>query len=116
MEQKINNEVSSKASNPLASSLNVKISMPEVFNIEMVEASQFKDYELWSTGASLMLNLFVGFIVATATNTVPERVALLWSISCIFLLLFVGAIILTLRYRKQISRGKQSIKMIASQE
>lgn len=116
MEQKTNNEASNKASNPLASSLNVKISIPDVFNIEMVEASQLKDYELWATVSSLMLNLFVGFIVAAATNTVPERETLLWSISCIFFLLFVGAIILTLRYRKQISRGKQAIKMVASQE
>lgn len=90
--------------------------MPEDFNIEIVEASQLKDYELWAAVASLMLNLFVGFIVAAATNTVSERCVLLWSISGIFLLLCIGAFYFTFRFRNKISRAKQTIKMVASQE
>lgn len=103
-------------SNPLAANLHVRLSMPESFEIEIVEASQFREYELWALVSSIMLNLSIGFIVAAATNDVPERCSLLWITSAIFIVLFLSASLLTAKYRKKIKREKQIVKMVASQE
>jgi len=103
-------------SNPLAANLHVRLSMPDSFDIEIVEASQFKEYELWAIVTSLMLNLLVGFVVAAATNVVPERRALLWVISLVFFFLFCGAFVLTIMFRNKIKKAKQTVKMVASPE
>ena len=103
-------------SNPIATSVQVRLSMPDSFDIEMVEASRLREYEIWAFVASLMINFMVGFTVAAATNTVQERMILLWAISVIFFLFSLGSIIMMLKYRRKISQAKQTIKMVASTE
>lgn len=101
-------------SNPLASNLHVRLSMPDAIDIEIVEASRLKEYELWAGFASFMLNFLVGFVVAAATNSVPERAALLWTISGIFVALFVITLLLALKFRKKIGNAVQTVKMVPS--
>lgn len=115
MSNSINNTIANE-SNPLASNLKVRLSVPASIDIEIVEATHLKEYEIWAVVSSLMLNLLVGFVVAATTNTVKERTVLLWAISAIFFLLLIGAVIIMIVYRKKISRDKQTVRMVASSE
>lgn len=118
MEDQLNktNVPPTNESNPLAANLKVWLSLPEALSIEMVEASQLSNYELWTFVSSLLMNLCVGFVVAAATNTVPERRVVLWLISVIFGLLLVGSIVLMFSFRKKISKAKTTIPMKAVQD
>ena len=110
------NNTPSIESNPLADNLKVRLTLPESLSIEMVEASQFSNYELWTLVSSILMNLFVGFVVAAVSNTVPERCSVLWVISGIFFLLLIGSIILMVHFRNKLKMAKTTIPMKAVQD
>lgn len=114
--QNIVNPPLQNESNPLASNMRVNLSLPDSFDIEMVEASQLSNYELWSVVSSIMINLVVGFAVAAVTNTEPKRCALLWGVTAIFTVLFLGAIFLTVHFRRKLKKNTQVVKMVAKPE
>ncbi|HHQ4763080.1 TPA: hypothetical protein ACSP8C_003486 [Aeromonas veronii] len=55
---------SSPSTNPLSSSLNIVVSIPEAIEIKMVDASMLADYEVWFFISSILSSGFIGFLVA----------------------------------------------------
>ena len=113
MSQKDNNNHDHTESNPLAKNVSINVLMPSDLTIEMIEASSFGDYELWSIITSLMLNFVVGFAVGAATNAnSPSHSLLIW-ISAIFGVLFIGSVVVLLVKRKRIRKNSKTVKFKA---
>ena len=95
------NPKASNESNPIGEELMVEVSIPEKIEIKMVDASSLNDFELWSLLASIFCNFFVGFLVASISNTEEKRVGLYWSITGIFLAFSIFSIIMMVIRRKK---------------
>jgi hypothetical protein len=70
--------------NPLGTSLNVVVSVPDTIDIRMVNASTLSDYEMWIFIASVLWSAVIGFGVATvqAFDSSPPKAnagQLLWT-------------------------------------
>lgn len=111
--------------NPMGRDLQVELSMPEKFEIKMVNASALNDYEIWSFISSFMLNFLVGFGIAAITynketyagNVVPSSQFaqnLLWIITVIFLFFSIASICYTLRKRHSMKNNIKTFKYIAN--
>lgn len=109
-----NSEQNQKAeieTNPIGSELEVEVSIPEKFEIKMVDASSLNDYELWGAITSVICNFLVGFLVAAISNTETERCGILWCITGIFIAFLTFSIWMTYKKRKQMTIKKKTIKM-----
>ena len=109
-----NSEQNQKAeieTNPIGSELEIEVSIPEKFEIKMVDASSLNDYELWGAITSVICNFLVGFLVAAISNTVTERSIVLWCITGIFSVFLIFAGYMTYKKRELMTIKKKTIKM-----
>ena len=72
--------------NPLASGLNLTISVPDDIEIKVVDASALDEYEVWVLLASLVMNAVVGFGVAFFQDTKQGHLG--W-VALMFVLIFL---------------------------
>lgn len=109
----MSNEQNPKAdeSNPIGNELSVEVSIPEKFEVKMVDASSLNDYELWVFIASLLCNFLVGFVVAYISNTIKERDGLYLMITIIMFILFILSCYMVFDKRKNMTVKKKIIKM-----
>lgn len=97
--------------NPIGKEVHVEVSMPEKFDIKMVDASALGDYELWVFIASLICNFLVGFIVASITNSNEQTKGLYIGIDIMLIILFILSVIMVICKRKRMSIEKKTIKL-----
>ena len=97
--------------NPIGNEVHVEVSMPEKFEIKMVDASALGDYELWVFLASLICNFLVGFIVATISNSDANTKGLYTGIDVMLSIFFILSVIMVIRKRKRMSIEKKTIKL-----
>ena len=97
--------------NPIGNEVYVEVSMPERFDIKMVEASSLNDYELWVFIASLICNFLVGFVVATISNANEQTQALYIFIDIMFAIFFVISIVLVFKRRNKMAIAKKAITL-----
>ena len=113
----MNSEANNKATisaNPLGEEMVVEVAMPKSFKIKMVEASKLTDFKIWSIITSVLANIFIGFLVASITNSVEEKQGLLWWISGVFCFLTIGALIMTIWMNNKMETQETKINMKAS--
>lgn len=111
MGDSVQNQKANIEANPIGNELQVEVSIPEKFEIKMVDASTLSDYELWGAITSVILNFFVGFLVAAISNTNDALKTILWSISGIFLLFSGFSIYMAFRKRRNMTIKKKTISM-----
>lgn len=97
--------------NPIGKELRVEVSMPEKFDIKMVDASTLSDYELWLFIASLICNFLVGFVVATISNADDNTRGLYIGIDIMLGVFFIISVILVIVKRKKMSFETKTIKL-----
>lgn len=105
-------ENNNSVSNPLEKQLRVELSLPNQFKIDMVDASSIRELERWSIIMSVLTNFAVGFLVAAITNTEKGRTTILYVIAGIFIVLFLYALRMVIKYHKQINTDKQTIPFV----
>lgn len=108
------NEKAITTSNPLGEEMLVEVAMPKSFKIKMVEASKLTDFKIWSAIFSLLTNIFVGFFVASITNSVQEQQCLLWWITVVFAGLALGALGMTAWTNNKMETQETKINLKAS--
>ena len=102
---------STPAGNPLANTIGVNVSVPEEFNIRMVDATVLGDYEVWLWFSSAMVSLVVGFLVAYCQNT-TKTITLV--VSIIFFVILVFSLIMAYLKRRKLKRKVRLVKFRAS--
>lgn len=95
-------------SNPLATGLNVLVSVPETIEIKMVEASTLGDYEIWILIASILASAVVGFVVAYVQDTNQD--SLLYT-GIVFGVLFVIAFAMAVFKRHKLRSKSRSVHL-----
>ena len=108
------NDKATMSSNPLGEEMLVEVAMPKSFKIKMVEASKLTDFKIWGVIMSILANIFVGFLVASITNTIPEKQSLLWWITGVFGFLTAGALGMTCWVNHKMETQETTINMRAS--
>ena len=98
--------------NPL-DEMGVVLSFPRTVEIEMVEARDLGDYELWFGIVSLLLSTSTGFFIAWLEAwqaDPPERTAgVLLAVWIIFAGMTLLAVFVTVAKRKRLSRERQRV-------
>ncbi|WP_324037036.1 hypothetical protein [Aeromonas caviae] len=104
--------------NPLSSSLNIVVSIPDSIEIKMVDASALADYEVWSFISSLLSSAFIGFLVAYmqgrdahSASTAPIGYGAL-----ILLILFSVSLYMAIYKRNNLKKKGKSIKLQATNQ
>jgi hypothetical protein len=97
--------------NPFGKELQIEVSIPQKFEVKMVDASSLGDYELWVFIASLLCNCSVGFVIAGISNTIEDRVPLYISINIMLFVFFALSLIIVYKKRKKMTIEKKIIKM-----
>lgn len=97
--------------NPIGKEVRVEVSMPEKFDIKMVDASSLSDYELWFFIASLLCNFLVGFVVSTISNADDKTKGLYIGIDIILGLFFSLSVVMVFVKRKKLSIETKTIKL-----
>lgn len=97
--------------NPIGKEVRVEVSMPEKFDIKMVEASTLGDYELWVFIASLVCNFLVGFVVATISNADDNTRGLYIGVDIMLGVFFITSVIMVIVKRKKMSFETKTIKL-----
>ena len=103
--------------NPLGTSLNVVVSVPEAIEIRMVNASSLSDYEMWVFLASVLSNAVVGFVVATiqAYDSNATNACQLLMTAIVFGILFVATGIKAGTQRCTVTKTGKTIKLKATE-
>jgi hypothetical protein len=102
-------------SNPLASNLNITLSVPDTIEIKMVDASALSDYEIWFFIASLLFGVVTGFAVPFIQSIEIKTDCLLGVNALIFLLLFIIALAMAIRKRNQLKKKSRTVDLKVSQ-
>lgn len=98
--------------NPLCKGLNVNVSMPETFEIRMVEASGLADYEIGLYTSSLIFSVATGFLVAYLQE--PVKTYLLTN-AIIFSLFFFLIFTFSLIKRSKLTKTTKVVKLKAQE-
>ena len=109
MEEHIHNP-KDQEQNPIGGELNVEVSIPQKFEIKMVDASSLNDYEIWVFLASLICNFLVGFLVATFSVEKSLQKAFI-AFDALCALLLIAAVIMAFIKRKKMSIEKKTINL-----
>lgn len=83
---------------------NLAVVVPEEIEVRMVDASLLSEYEVWLFSASLVCNMLTGFVVAAVVESERSTQRLLWLVSLVFGVLFLGALVMTYVRRSQLKR------------
>ena len=104
--------------NPVSSSLNVVVSVPESIEIRMVDASTLADYEVWffisSVLASAAIGFFVAFIQAMEANLANSRQ--LGYTTLVFVILLLISVLTTFSKRRLLRKQGRSIRLKATDQ
>ncbi len=101
------------SSNPIASSLNVVVSVPDSIEVRMVDATSLADYEVWFFISSVLANAVTGFLVAyiqACNSNLATAGAIMW-MTIVFAILFVVSVIMTFIKRYDLKKKGKSIKL-----
>jgi hypothetical protein len=103
--------------NPLGTSLNVLVSVPESIEVRMVNASALADYEMWVFLASVLSNAVCGFVVAAvqARDSKATNSNQLIATSVVFGVLFLATAIKAFVQRLSLTKAGKSIKLRATE-
>lgn len=106
------------SSNPLSSSLNIVVSVPEAIEIKMVDASALADYEIWFFISSLLSSALIGFFVAylQSKDGISHSAGPLGCMTLFLLLLFAISVATALHKRKCLQKKGRSINLKATNE
>jgi len=102
-------------SNPLASNLNITLSVPDTIEIKMVDASALSDYEIWFFIASLLFGVVTGFAVPFIQSIEIKTDWLLGVNALIFLSLFIIALAMAIKKRNQLKKKSRTVDLKVSQ-
>jgi len=105
-------------SNPLASNLNITLSVPDTIEIKMVDASALSDYEIWFFIASLLFGVVTGFLVPFIQSCEgdPRKPDWLLGINTlIFILLFIVAMTMAIKKRNLLKKKSRVVDLKVSQ-
>ena len=100
--------------NPLGDELNIMVSIPELIEIKMVNASILSDYEIWFFISSILASIMTGFWVAFVQNTIDSISGILFWNSVIFTLFFLISVYIAFNRRKKLNEKAKNIEMKAS--
>lgn len=95
---------------------NLAVLVPEEIEIRMVDASLLSEYEVWFFAASLICNALVGFGVSAAVESEPRTQNILIAVSVVFLVLLIGALVMTVLRRIQLKRKSRKFAFGSSTE
>ncbi len=87
----------------------VVVSVPQTLEIELVDSSVFKDYEVWSIQSSALFSILVGIAVAMIQSGWSSALGVFGSV---FLVWFVFSLVYAIRKRKQLKRNVTSIPFV----
>ncbi|BBO73475.1 hypothetical protein DSCW_08920 [Desulfosarcina widdelii] len=104
--------------NPVSSSLNVVVSIPDSIEIKMVDASVLSDYEVWFAISSILASAVIGFLVAyfQACDADANNSSQLGYTVVVFAILLVVAVVTTFCKRRLLRKKGKSVKLKASNE
>ena len=97
-------------SNPIAD-MEVNLSYPQGIEINMVDITSVRDFEIWGSITSLMSNFAIGIIVGAITSTDETARILLFGFAIVFIVFTIGAFIMTIIKRKSMKVNKKTMKM-----
>lgn len=103
--------------NPLGTSLNVVVSVPEIIEVRMVNASSLADYEMWVFLTSVLCNALVGFGVAyfQACDSNAGGSTMLFWMTVIWGVLFIATAIKAYLVRKGLTKTGKNISLRATE-
>lgn len=106
------------AGNPVSSSLNIVVSIPDAIEIKMVDASTLNDYELWFFISSILASSVIGFLVALiqAEECNSSICRPLGFMTLVLLILFIVSIATTVCKRRLLNKKGKSINLKATTE
>lgn len=96
--------------NPLGSALAITVQMPQEIEIQMVNAANMTDYQVWSGISAFLSNVVVGFFVAALTHSDNEVKKILWIMTGIFSILLVIAAWMAIRKIRAMKKDQKPIK------
>ena len=96
--------------NPLATALNVTVSVPDTIHIKIVEASALSDYEVWFFIASVIASAAIGFFVAF----IQDGDLVLLVVTGVFGILFAIAIAMTISKRRLLRNKARDVPLRVS--
>ena len=111
MEDIIQNPKAGSSSNPIGEEFMVEVSIPEKIEIKMVDATSLNDYELWSVLTSVFCNFFIGFLVASISNTVEDKKLLYWIVTIIFFVFSIVFFFMTYKKRQSMNIRTKSVQL-----
>jgi hypothetical protein len=94
-----------------AGDFDIAISIPEVLEIKMVDASALSDYEIWFFASGSMLTFLTGFAVAWFQEQDSRAGRILLVAVTVFFVLFAGAFSMTIVKRRAIRRKSRLLKV-----
>lgn len=96
---------------PVDSSFNITVSIPETVEIKMVNVSTLSDYEIWIFISSVLSNAFLGFWVAYFTNSDKNKDSSILFSAIVFTLLFLIAVYVAFTKRRLLQAKSKDIKL-----
>ena len=93
---------------------NISLFVPENIEIRMVDATQLGQYEIWFSGATVILSVAVSFITAWFLDTNPDTKPILGIVSLIFLAIFVFFLVMMLVTRHALQKKGTVVKLYTS--
>ncbi len=100
--------------NPLMKSLNITLSVPEVIEIKMVDATALSDYEIWFFISSLLFGFFTAFVVPFIQSLQSSSSNIDWLLggnTLAFFLLFAVSVFVALLKRRKLQRKSKSVEL-----
>lgn len=97
-------------SNPL-SDMEVNLSYPQGIDINMVDISCVKDFEIWGAITSVMSNFVIGILVGAITSVDTNIRLILFGFTVVFAIFTIGAFVMTYIKRKMMKVNKKTLKM-----
>ena len=98
------------SSNPLGNELDITLQIPQNIEIQMVNAAEMTDYQVWSGIAAFLSNAVVGFFVSTITNNISSLDVFLWVIVGVFFILMIVSGLMAWYKMKHMKKGQRPIK------
>lgn len=89
----------------------VVVSVPQTLEIELVDSSVLKDYEVWGLISSILSSAVIGIFIAMMQSGWSFSFPLVFS-GVVFLVLFIITFIVTLDKRKQLKRKATRIPFV----
>jgi hypothetical protein len=99
---------------PTSGDFAVSVSVPEVIEIRMVDASTLSDYEIWFFASGGFLTFAVAFLVAYIQEMDPKVATVLLIVAVLFGVVFALFLIMTLVKRHALRKKGRTIQLRTS--